>query len=69
VTFDKINEKKMKRDINNDLAVVASHMLEEVVHDITGVQIHLAPNNILLIQKICHCTCERSPVPCTHKAH
>ena len=31
--FWKIKEKKYKRNINNDLAVVASHMPVEVVHD------------------------------------
>jgi len=32
--FVKIKEKKYKRNINNDLAVVASHIPVEVVHDI-----------------------------------
>jgi len=33
--FWKIKEKKSKKNINNDLAVVASHILVEVVYDIT----------------------------------
>jgi len=31
--FWKIKEKKYKRNINNDLAVVASHIFVGVVHD------------------------------------
>jgi len=31
--FWKIKEKKYKRNINNDLAVVASHIPVEAVHD------------------------------------
>jgi len=35
--FEKIKEKKYKRNINNDLAVVASHIPVEMVYDIWSI--------------------------------
>jgi len=38
--FWKIKEKKYKRNINNDLAVVASHIPVEAVYDKKGLREH-----------------------------
>jgi len=46
--FWKIKEKKYKRNINNDLAVVVSHIPVEAVHDTTLLSRFLVPRILQL---------------------
>jgi len=44
--FEKINEKRIKRNINNDLAVVASQIPRGAIHDTTLLSSFLIPRTL-----------------------
>jgi len=42
--FEKINEKRIKRNINNDLTVVASQIPGGAIHDRNSIKFFLTPH-------------------------